>query len=171
VGWGVAEGLGVRAWRWDAAAGMSDIGSLDGGDASALAVNDHDQIAGFATTASASCGFLTYHAFRSTSGGLQDLGTLPGEEYSYAAAINNHGDVVGNSGIASFRAFLYRNGRMRDLTELAADPGWVLQFATGINDAGQITGIGFHHGQQRAFLFERRPEESKAKMRQLITLQ
>jgi len=53
---------------------------------------------------------------------------------------------------------------MFDLNELAADSGWVLELATGINDAGQITGIGLHHGQSRAFLFERRPEESKARV-------
>ena len=161
--WGFAAGLGERAWRWDATAGMSDIGALDGGEAAANAVNDDDQIVGSATTASAACGYLTRHAFLSTPSRMQDLATLHGEEYSYAAAINNRGDVVGSSGVGPYRAFLYRNGRMFDLTELAADPDWDLELATGINDAGQITGIGMHHGQQRAFLFERRPEEQQAK--------
>src|SRR5262249_53716527 len=30
--------------------------------------------------------------------------------------------------------------------------GWVLWAAHGINDAGQIVGVGYHGGRQRAFL-------------------
>lgn len=158
VGWG-STFMGERAWRWDAAAGMTDIGSLSSGEAHAYAVNDHEQIVGDASMPSAHCGFATFHAFRSAPAGLEDLGALPGDEYSVAHGINGSGDVVGDSGLETTRAFLFRNTKMFDLTTLAGDSSWALQSATGINDRGQITGVGLHRGQLHAYLLEAREEE------------
>ena len=51
------------------------------------------------------------------------------------------------------RAFLYRRGRMIDLNDLIpVNADWILEEASGINDRGQIVGLGQHHGQERAFL-------------------
>jgi hypothetical protein len=42
---------------------------------------------------------------------------------------------------------------MLDLNSLLpANSGWVLEEAFGINDAGQITGMGLYNGQASAFL-------------------
>jgi hypothetical protein len=42
---------------------------------------------------------------------------------------------------------------MIDLNTLISQgSGWELEWATGINDSGQIVGVGFHNGLQRAFL-------------------
>jgi probable HAF family extracellular repeat protein len=50
-------------------------------------------------------------------------------------------------------AFLISNGVGVDLnSQIPAGSGWHLGVATAINDAGQIVGIGRHHGVQRAFL-------------------
>jgi len=50
-------------------------------------------------------------------------------------------------------AFLFSRGLMYDLNNLVpADSGWDLQQAFGINDAGQIVGIGTHSGVDRPFL-------------------
>lgn len=66
-----------------------------------------------------------------------DLGTLGGT-YSAAAAINNNGEVVGDSytseGIS--HAFLYTNGAMTDLGTLGGSQSG----ATDINDSGEIVG-------------------------------
>jgi probable HAF family extracellular repeat protein len=66
---------------------------------------------------------------------LINLGTLRGDVTSSAAAINDRGEIVGESvnsnGIP--HAFSYRNGRM---SELSTDPS----AAVAINDAGQIVG-------------------------------
>jgi probable HAF family extracellular repeat protein len=72
-----------------------------------------------------------------------------------AHAINNAGQVVGYAELAdgSLHAFLWSGGSMRDLNSLIpANSGWVLEDATGVNDAGQICGDGTHKGKTRAFL-------------------
>ena len=70
-----------------------------------------------------------------------DLGTLPGDLFSEAFAINARGQVVGVSfgGANGSRAFLWQNGVMVDLNDLVVSHG-VLVSAQDINDAGQITG-------------------------------
>jgi probable HAF family extracellular repeat protein len=83
-----------------------------------------------------------------------DLGTLGGKR-SYAAGINNEGDVVGeaeNSG-NTFCATLWRDGKIIDLNSLLpAGSDWTLFYATAINRAGQIVGVGKHNGVTRGFL-------------------
>jgi probable HAF family extracellular repeat protein len=87
------------------------------------------------------------HAFLYNGSTMVDLGTL-GSKESYAAAMNNHGDVVGMSGIVAsldagdpnqvFHAFYVPlGGKMVDLGTL---PGTNASGATGINDKGQIVG-------------------------------
>jgi hypothetical protein len=51
-------------------------------------------------------------------------------------------------------AFIYRDGAMHDLNDLArtADAGWILSSARAINGSGQIVGFGTHHGETAAFL-------------------
>ena len=108
-------------------------------------------------------------------GTLTDLGVLSGDRASLAAAINNSGTVVGfsNSSAPNFalhlasilqnpsgssRAFVYANGKMYDLATLVTNngTGWKLSNATGINNAGQITGTGIFQGpngtEQHGFL-------------------
>ena len=73
------------------------------------------------------------------------LGTKAGLQ-SFAYGLNNIGDVVGatqTDSSSSGVAFLYHDGTMRDLNNLV-DPalGWQLEYATGINDLGQVIGVG-----------------------------
>lgn len=69
---------------------------------------------------------------------IADLGTLGGDETS-VAALNDAGSVVGWSRLAdgAQRAFLYRNGQMRNLGVLAGNDG---SAAVAINNLGQIVG-------------------------------
>jgi probable HAF family extracellular repeat protein len=71
---------------------------------------------------------------------MTDLGTLGGN-YSSAAAINNHGFVVGEAALpsGSARAFVYANGVMYDLGTLGGDSS----YATAIDDANVIVGLAY----------------------------
>lgn len=120
-----------------------DLGTLGGASSFASDLNDSGQVVGAALTA-AGAG----HAFLFSSGVMSDLGTLPGDTTSSAAAVNNFVQVVGSSsagtGLSSVtRAFLYSGGAMTDLGSL----GGHFTRATGsftaaadINDAGQVVG-------------------------------
>jgi probable HAF family extracellular repeat protein len=74
---------------------------------------------------------------------VTDLGALPGGNSSAAYAINNRGQVTGESDVASQgpfyteqHAFLYSNGQMQDLGVL----GGQYSYGMGINDHGVVVG-------------------------------
>jgi probable HAF family extracellular repeat protein len=107
------------------------------------------------------------HAVLYSSGTVLDLGTLPGFDGSGAYAINNSGQVVGeewNSITGEGHVMLWDSIHgMRNLDDptqftlynpdgtLAV--GWELGGARGINDRGQIVGLGNNPaGQQRIIL-------------------
>ena len=76
---------------------------------------------------------------------------------AHAESMNNKGAVVGTCWTAASydgdqTAYIYENGSSTDLNTLISVPGWRLQFATQINDAGMSTGIGSFNGQQTSFL-------------------
>ena len=128
---------------------MTDLGTFGGSNGYAMSINDGGAAAGFAALPTE-----YEHAFLYVDGHLTDLGTLGGAS-SFANAVNNFGTVVGYSWVpdgADPHAFVDSNGRMLDLNSLiAADSGWVLLQAFGINDAGQIVGAGMLDGHQEAF--------------------
>ena len=130
---------------------MSDLGTLGGSGSSAYGINDSGQVVGYASTA----GVTVYHAFLYSGGVMSDLGTLGGS-FSEAVGINDSGQVVGladTAGNAAGHAFLYSGGVMSDLNSLLpSNSGWTLEYATAINNEGQIVGIGSHNGATHAFL-------------------
>jgi probable HAF family extracellular repeat protein len=88
------------------------------------------------------------------------LGVLPGDVSSTGIAINNWGDVVGEStfdiGKIS-RAFLARadeNGNYGDLIPLGMLSGDKYSFARDINDAGQVVGESFSGSAYHGFLWQ-----------------
>jgi probable HAF family extracellular repeat protein len=85
---------------------------------------------------------------------IRNLGTLPGDANSQALGINEWRQVVGQSCDAedNCRAFVWQNGVMRDLNELA--PGDDLLIAANdIDDFGRITGQGFDDESGEFFAF------------------
>jgi probable HAF family extracellular repeat protein len=91
--------------------------------------------------------------------GIMDLGTLPGGPYSSALAINDLGQVVGYSTLASgdSHAFLWQAGTgMRDLGNLPNTASRT-SAARAINDVGRVVGesyTAFGDYQSHAFLWE-----------------
>ncbi|MGA7623085.1 MAG: hypothetical protein WCA91_05845, partial [Candidatus Acidiferrales bacterium] len=89
-------------------------------------------------------GVLTpnFHAFIWTkeTGKMTDIGVLAGDSISEALDINDAGQVVGVS-FPSSHAFLYEHGKITDLNSLISkNSPFLLLEASGINDAGEITG-------------------------------
>jgi probable HAF family extracellular repeat protein len=140
-----------RAFYYSGATAV-DIGDLGGKGASALAINNRGEVAGYLTASNDSD-----RAFRYRSGVMTDLGTMGGN-YSYAVGINNSNVVVGGSFIDEadtvYHAFIAPSNTLVDLnTQLdATGAGWTLVEARAINDAGQIAGVGKYGGGNRAFL-------------------
>lgn len=128
-----------------------DLGSLGGQGSQALAINSNNQVVGIAHISN-----NRTHAFRfdlASDGSVLsriDLGALAGG-YSIATAINDLGTAVGSSGN---RAVIWENDSIDDLNTMIPDnSGWVLTKATGINESGQIVGIGALGGDPfRAFI-------------------
>ena len=126
---------------------MTDLRTLGGSSAEAMAINNHGEVAGWSDTT----GDVAEHAFVYRNGEMTDLGTLGGSE-SAATAINDRGQVVGWTQIAgTYQAhqFLYSNGQMVDLTALFP----TLEQVVGINNRGQILGLGMNgNGEEVALL-------------------
>lgn len=79
-----------------------------------------------------------------------DLGSLAAASTSYAACVNSMGKIVGTS---RFHAVIFENGVCTDLnTLISAAPGWTLEKAWAINDAGIIVGGGSYLGYPRAYM-------------------
>jgi len=115
----------------------------------ACSINDNGQVTGFFVVPGSIHPYLY-------DGTLKDLGTLGGRS-AWSYGINSFGDVVGSSQTleGDSHAFIYSKGEMKDLNNMLVDTNniWLLQRASGINDAGQIVGNGVNPlGQQRAFL-------------------
>ncbi len=144
---------------------MRDLGTLPAGpNVGAIAVNNRLQVVGVADGASTphdgnACyctddgnSSLNCHSFLWQGGRMTDTGTLGGNS-SIAEWINNRGQIVGISEIKATtagrsvpcagspggqvnRAYLFENGRFKDLGTL----GGCCAGATSIDDAGQIAG-------------------------------
>ena len=84
---------------------------------------------------------------------MHDLGTN-GQNESCATGINGAGQIVGWYGGGIYgRGFVYINGKMQDLGDLASAPGSFHTFANGINDSGWIVGESRTKiGDRHAFL-------------------
>lgn len=141
-----------------------DLGSLDDAPISmAYDINDFGQVVGWSGDgAGHSVAYLwtpdRVHGTTGTMTGLRSLGGASGS----AVAINDAGVVAGGLqlGDGSYSPFVWKpdspngsHGAMVDLqTMLPNDSPWNLQSATGLNNRGQITGVGQVNGAWSSFL-------------------
>ena len=129
----------------------------------AMGINNEGQIVGWSYTDRT---LVQGRAFLYEDGEMKNLGTLPGDRYSMARAIDEHGRVVGQSRDAggNNRAFLWENGGMKDLNSLIfpddpdnpKNPSSTLERlldAYAISDSGKIVGSALaKDGRTVAFL-------------------
>jgi probable HAF family extracellular repeat protein len=132
-------GTTSASFMWSSGQGMQILPMGTAGD-----INDNGQIAGQTNGTAALW----------TNGIQQNLGKLPDANYSDSVAVNNNGQVVGNSGLNNefgfVRAFFWSNGVMQNLGTL---PGDHSSNATDINNQGQVLGNSFTLSSNRAFVW------------------
>jgi probable HAF family extracellular repeat protein len=137
------------------------LGTLPGFSSEALAINESGQIAGRLSSTSSSSPIssgqaVLYEKDANSVMKMKPLDVLlPGDTYSEAWAINDSGQVVGESGSDEDhgQAFLYSGGSMKALGIL---PGQSFSEAFGIDNSGQIVGWSYSSRtrvQGRAFLY------------------
>jgi probable HAF family extracellular repeat protein len=143
-----------HAFQWSSAHGMTDLGTLSGGNTSiANGLNNSDIVIGQSNSGSS----LYWHAVKwDASNKITDLGTLVGGTYSIAFGINDSSEIVGygNIGDNAAHAILWTSAAgMQDLNNMIpANSGWVLINANAINASGEIVGYGTKGGHNHAFL-------------------
>ena len=120
---------------------VTDLGTLRPGSARVHAVNAAGQAVGGSGYPH---GVQTHAFFWEKRGGIRDLGTLAGGDYSAAYGINDSGTVVGTSNTATgMHAFIWTSAQgLRDLGTL---PGANSSAAFSINNQGQIAGSSGVH--------------------------
>lgn len=92
------------------------------------------------------------HAFLLVNGVYQDLGVLPGGNWSTAEGINDAGTVVGygNTGNGIFRGFVWVPGV--GMVQLGTFGG-LDSYATSVNSSGEVVGqAGLSNGYENAFV-------------------
>jgi probable HAF family extracellular repeat protein len=127
-------------------------GPGSGEAAQALGINDGGQIVGWLFGESTG---QTWHAVLWEGDTITDLGTLSGQGYSFATAINNRGQIVGySSSVAgTTHAVLWERDTITDLGTLIGSRGQ--SAATAINNRGQIVGYSSSAaGRLHAVLWE-----------------
>lgn len=177
--------IGPHAVLWKKDGSVHDLGNL-GGTANlsvlgasnvAFAINNRSQVTGVSVLPDG----VNFHAFLwSSSTGMQDLGTLPGDNLSAGLGMNNLGDVAGAS-IAgpdplsgAPKAVIWHNGIITDLnTVVPADTSLFLLTAFMISDAGQVAGFGLDLNtfEVHGFLATPMPANIAAAARGQVTLQ
>lgn len=132
----------TRAFIWDAANGMRDIGDLGGGWAKALAINDANQVTGTSTVPT---GLSPFQAFIwDQTNGMRPIPTVAGDTSS-GNAINANGHVAGTSTINNFdnrqHAFLWDGTTTRDLGAIGDNDFYSdRSYAAGINIHDEVVG-------------------------------
>jgi len=129
-----------EAFVWPTFGGLTTLGTLGGSWSVAEDISDNGYIVGWSDV-----NYGTPHAYIYDTwlpwATMVDLGTLPGDVYSYANGVDNRGVVVGNSESSTFfsRAFvLDYPGNTR--IDLSTHWQWNQTYANDIDDSGVIVG-------------------------------
>jgi len=130
----LCAGLALTPAQTEAAYAATELARLAEGSSQVVrAANDADEIVGSAERGGRHRGFLL------KGGPLQEIGGLPGSDYTAALGINNLGQVVGSANTATgVRAF--RSRRTTGIVALGTLPGDSGSVALAINHPGQAVG-------------------------------
>jgi len=147
VGWTGSASPGDGGFLWKNG-DVVILGPIPGGISStARAVNAREQVVGSGAFEVGKGRALSAEAFIWERGMWTMMGQVPGYDYSTGHDINNVGQAVGRAGRLDDPgdrvAFLWQHGSLHDLNDLAlVDPGFTIQRAFAINNAGQIVADG-----------------------------
>jgi len=135
-----------HAFLWENGS-LRDLGTLGGTYSAPYWLNEAGDVVGGATTQ----GDLNYFAFLWKNGKMNNLGALDGDPCSQGNAVNETGQIVGESASCDFltvqRAFLWERGSMVDLNNLIPpNSSLSLSAAWNINERGEIVGVGVPPG-------------------------
>jgi probable HAF family extracellular repeat protein len=129
--------------------------------AGAVAINDHAEVVGISGTCGLLTGAVAVHAVVWRNGSVFDLGGLGGVMNNVPFAINNAGQIAGQSDLPgdttpgstpATRAVLWQNGA---ITNLGTLPGDFLSMSQDINAQGQVVGLSCDANFNcRAFLWD-----------------
>jgi probable HAF family extracellular repeat protein len=120
---------------------VTDLGSLRHGSARVHGINSAGQAVG---ASGFPHGGDTHAFFWQRQGGMRDLGTLSGGDYSAAFGINDSGQVAGTSNTAdSMHAFMWSSAS--GLQDLGTLPGTNASQGFAINNRGQVAGVSGTH--------------------------
>jgi probable HAF family extracellular repeat protein len=141
-----------------------DLGTLAGATSRGNGVNDSGQVTGGAQAVydPMTGGYFSHAFVWDKASGMTDLGTITGSWWSGGNAINNDGQVTGQSALSylfSTHAFVWDSMTgMIDLGTLGGGTGTVPysnSHGSGINDSGVVTGTSItNEGIDHAFLWD-----------------
>jgi probable HAF family extracellular repeat protein len=163
VGYATDSTGNVHSFLYNAGT-VTDLG-VTGGPANALngalAINDSGLVVGAVETDQTAPG--DEYAYSQTTSPLSGMNSLDttSDVFSQANAVNNGNAIVGFAGNDSvWNAAIFSSTGPIELSTLVDNlSGWSqLEWATGINDNGQIIGTGTYNGQTEAFLLTPVPE-------------
>jgi len=145
---GIVGATQTHAFLWQDGV-MRDLGTLGGTDSGPYAINERGQVVGLSavnSTVNETTGLPSIDPFFWDGRSMIDLGSLGGT-YGLAVALNNRGQVIGNSSLAgdqTSHGFLWPSpdGKMIDLRTL----GGSYTEPHAINDVGAVTGASFISG-------------------------
>jgi uncharacterized membrane protein len=163
AGYQVGDIIGQHAvfWDGDSRHTIVDLGVF-GQDWTSVAwgINDLGQVVGESHPPASSRAVFWDNDAAHT---VRELPPLPGDNYTAAFMINNLGQVVGTSAydepgtwnVSHPRYVIWRDGAVYDVESLL-DPvsgaGWTITWVSGINNLGQMVGIGYQDGVMKVFL-------------------
>ena len=169
VGWASSEEVNnpPHALRWDPASPelSVDLGTFGGFTSAAWAINDNGIIVGTSDTSiefntNESIAFIYDASLATPLIRIPEFSEQEEFKFSVARDINNNNQVVGTAQFSTAAtngntAFMYdyNTGSLINLNDMVdCSLNWELYNATGINDAGYITGTGVFEGKSRSFM-------------------
>ncbi|MBV8735608.1 MAG: hypothetical protein JO120_12560 [Solirubrobacterales bacterium] len=132
-GKGEVVGQWAHAFLYTPSLGMVDLGAPS---ISAFGVNDSGELVGTSTFGSSGAQAFSY----TSKGGMVELGAVLGGRQSFAYAVSDRGEIVGQIVGRIAQAFSYMPGR--GVVDLGLLPRWNYSYAAAVNDSGEIVGYG-----------------------------
>src|SRR5690349_4287420 len=134
----VGSGADTRAVRLMGPEGWTVVPGLESITSAAQGINASGDVTGYAMPPAG----LRAFRYTETTGVLQFIEPMDGGSYTYGMAINASGEVAGY-GDATDGTLSFRSAPASTVAQPLPHLGGALSLACGINDSGQIVGVGY----------------------------